>query len=82
MLKGFGHKKYLVLTREDLTKQVGGRELRVMLKGFGYKKYLVLTREDLTKQVEGRALRSKTTSAIRQYILGKIACRYIIENCL
>ena len=47
-----------------------------MPKGFGHKKYLVLTKEDLTKQVEGRALRSKTTSATRQYILGKIACRY------
>ena len=45
--------------------------------GASQKKFLVLAREDLTNQVEGRALRSKTTSAVCQFILEDIICRYM-----
>ena len=39
-------------------------------------KYLVLAREDLTNQVEGRALRRKTCSAVCQFLLEEVFCRY------
>ena len=42
----------------------------------GQKKYLVLAREDLTNQVEGRALRRKTCSAVCQFLLEEVFCRY------
>jgi hypothetical protein len=42
----------------------------------GQKKHLVLAREDLTNQVVGRALRRKTCSAICQFLLEEVFCRY------
>jgi hypothetical protein len=47
-----------------------------MLTGIEQKKYLVLAQEDLTNQVEGRALRRKTCSAICQFLLEEVFCRY------
>ena len=51
-------------------------DIVAMPMGASQKKFLVLAREDLTNQVEGRALRSKTTSAVCQFILEDIICRY------
>ena len=51
-------------------------DIVAMPMGAGQKKFLVLAREDLMNQVEGRTLRSKTTSAISQFILEDIVCRY------
>ena len=44
--------------------------------GIKQKKYLVLVQEDLTNQVEGRALRRKTCSAVCQFPLEEVLCRY------
>ena len=47
-----------------------------MSTGIGKKKYLVLAQEDLTNQVEGWALRRKTCSAVCQFLLEEVFCRY------
>ena len=39
-------------------------------------RYLVLAREDLTNQVEGRALQNKTTTAMCQFLIEEVVCRY------
>ena len=51
-------------------------DIVAMPTGIGQKKYLVLAREDLTNQVEGRALRRKTCSAVCQFLLEEVFCRY------
>ena len=40
------------------------------------RKYLLLACEDLTNQVEGRALQKKTSTAICQFLLEEVICRY------
>ena len=42
----------------------------------GQQKYLLLAQEDLSNQVEGRALRKKTSSAVCQFLLEDVFCRY------
>ena len=51
-------------------------DIVAMPTGIGQRKYLVLAREDLSNQVEGRALRKKTSSAVCQFLLEEVFCRY------
>ena len=51
-------------------------DIVAMPSGIRQKKYLVLAREDLTNQVEGRALELKTCSAVCQFLLEEVFCRY------
>ena len=51
-------------------------DIVAMPTGIVQKKYLVLAQEDLTNQVEGRALPRKTCSAVCQFLLEEVFCRY------